>query len=216
MFGKIGKIMFIMFSAVLIFYNLSLPTDVNDQIREYESAIGEADNTSDIVFRVEISVNTNIGEIADILSKYGYSVSSVTAQPGTAKYEEQAEKRNDEVVSFIDDTSVKNNLKNKMTSGDIEKLKSVKDKMTEDRSSLSDTNSGLSSLIDILKGAVANLPGLIEQFFSGGLGDVSISDLQKLYEKSTDTLGKIVELPGKIMRIIGIIDKLLKFIFFFI
>jgi len=213
---KMIRVIFILSIGVIFLFSISYAEDVAGKIDEYENAIGKVDETGDIIFRIEISVNSSIGDLADILTKYGYTVPTVTAKPGTSEYESETARRNDSVVKIVDDPKAKEDLKGRMKGGDLDILKSIMQALLGNKSTLEGISEGLPSLEDILKNATSNIPELIEQFMGGGISGVDLSNLKGLYEKSTKSLDKIVKLPGKIMRIIGIIDKILGFISFFI
>lgn len=195
---------------------VSLASEAEDKIGEYREAIEDVGENFELVLSIEVSVNGSIGELANLLSGHGYALPTVSATPGTPEYTRQAQARNDAVLEIIDDPQTKEELEGELSSNELNILEAIMQALTGDKESLLTAEGGLASLEKLLNNAVSDLPVFIQQILTGDLKGLGLGDVQELFEDATESMDSVIKLPGKIVKIIGIIEKVLSFIFFFI
>lgn len=217
MFGK--KVLTLMVGtalALLTLCGISLAGEAEDKIGEYREAIEDVGENFELVLSIEVSVNGSIGELANLLSGHGYALPTVSATPGTPEYTRQAQARNDAVLEIIDDPQTKEELEGKLSSNELYILQVIADALLGNKDSLLTAEGNAITLEELLNKAMSDLPVFIQQILTGDLKGLGLGDMQKLFEDATKSLDSVIKLPGKIVKIIGIIEKVLSFIIFFI
>lgn len=190
--------------------------EAKEKVEQYQEAITQVDRTDKLVLDIEVSINTNIGELADLLGKHGYAVPEITATPGTATYAQQEQTRNDAVLELVDDPKTKENLKGNLSSNELNILQLMADALLGNQNSLGTAEGTAATLQDLLSKAMSDLPILVQQILTGDLKGLGLDDVQKLINDSAKSLDTIVKIPNRIGKILGIIEKVLSFIFFFL
>ena len=214
---KVTLFLFISSLMLVLMSNIALSAEeAKEKVEKYQEAITQVDNTDKLVLDIEISINTNIGQLADLLGKHGCAVPAITATPGTAAYAQQEQTRNDAVMEMVDDPQTKEDLKGKFSSNELGILQTIYDTLFGEKNSLLTIEGGVSSLQDLLNKATSDLPTFVQQILTGDLKGLGLDDVQKVINDAANSLDKVVKLPGKISKIIGIVEKILSFISFFL